>query len=95
MLRPRRAHEPEELLQGCASNYGWIDGAATLHLGYCSSRHVEIAIEIGLERAVKMLIADVSDVVRVLLKCGIVDQDVELAERLDSLGDRFLADLAV
>ena len=47
--------------------------------------HVEIAIEIGLDGAVEMLVGQLLEAVDVLLKGGVVDEDVELAELVDGL----------
>jgi hypothetical protein len=42
------------------------------------TRHIEVAIEVGLQRAVEVLIRQVKYVGCVLLKGGIADEDVEL-----------------
>ena len=53
---------------------------------------MEIAVEIGLDRAVEVLLAQVLERGDVLLEGGIVDEDVELAERGDRFCDGMLAE---
>ena len=58
-------------------------------------RHVEIAVKIGLDGPVEMLVGQLLEAVDVLLEGGVVDEDVELAEFLDGLLDRVLAEFGV
>ena len=58
-------------------------------------RHVEIAVKIGLDGPVEMLVGQLLEAVDVLLEGGVVDEDVELAELVDRLLDRVLAEFGV
>ena len=74
---------------------GVDDGRARLHVLDRRLRHVEIAIEIGLERGVEMLRRDVLEFGGVILERGVVDQHVQPAEPLHGAGDGGAAMLAV
>src|SRR5262249_46590334 len=52
---------------------------------------VKVAIEIGLERPVEVLVAELNDVVLVLLEGGVVDKNVQATETGQRLLDRALA----
>ena len=67
---------------------GVDDGAARLQVRQRRLGHVEVAVEVGLQRPVEMLEAEQVDLARVLLERGVVDQDVEPAQRLDGVLDR-------
>jgi hypothetical protein len=57
----------------------------------CGTRrlgHVKVPVEIGLHCAIEMLLRKVFKARDVFLEGGVVDQDVELAELLESLLDR-------
>ena len=43
---------------------------------------MEISVEVGLQRAIEMFLGEILELVDVLLKGGVVDEDVELAEFL-------------
>src|SRR5205814_3404093 len=60
------------------------DGAAIGHVRYRSLRHVKVTIEIGLQRLVEMFVRQFVERVDVFLKPGIVDEDVEAAELVQS-----------
>ena len=57
--------------------------------------HEEHPEDIGLEGALQLMLADVDDIGGGMLFAGIVDEDVELAEPLDHLGDRIVAKILV
>ena len=48
--------------------------------GTAALRHVKVAVEIGFQRAVEVLFGEVFELVHVLLKCRVVDENIELAE---------------
>jgi hypothetical protein len=54
--------------------------AAGLHMLHRRLGHVEIAVEVGLQGAVEVLLGQVLEVEHVLLEGGVVDQDVRAAE---------------
>jgi hypothetical protein len=58
------------------------DGASIRHVRYRSFRHVEVAVEVGLQRLVEMFVGQFVERVDVFLKPGVVDENVEAAERL-------------
>ncbi len=82
------AHDPGD-------RAGIDDRAAGLHVRHRLLRHVEIAVEIGLHRAVELLLGEVLEARDVLLERRVVDQDVELAEFLDGAPDHIGADPAL
>jgi hypothetical protein len=49
--------------------------------------HEEHRVDVGLEGALKLLLADVEDVLVGVLLAGVVDEDVEPAELVHRLGD--------
>lgn len=55
----------------------------------CSLGHVIIAVEIGLHCFVEMLFGQIFEAVDMKLKRGVVDENMELTELVDSLSDRF------
>jgi hypothetical protein len=55
-------------------------------------RHVEVAVDVGAEGEVEPLVGDLLERGGVLLVGGVVDEHVELAERLHRLGDRPVAE---
>src|SRR4051812_23500367 len=61
------------------------DRAAGLHMGHRRLRHMEIAVQVRFHGAVEMFFGQVLKLRHMLLKGGIVDQDVELTELLDGL----------
>jgi hypothetical protein len=52
-------------------------------------------VDVGFHRRVEILIGDVSDVGLRLLTCGVVDQDVEAAERGHRILDELFAEILV
>lgn len=56
---------------------------------------MEIAVDVGLEGPVPLFLGQVFDAGLVLLKGGIVDQDVELSERFDGPFDQFAAEVRI
>src|SRR5262249_7742488 len=65
--------------------------AALRQVRYRGAREVKVAIEIGLERAVEVLVAQLLNVVLVLLEGGGVDENVPTAEPSPRFFDRALA----
>ena len=57
--------------------------------------HEEHPEDVGLERALQLLLGDVADVLVGMLLAGIVDEDVEPAELVDRPPDRVLAEFLV
>src|SRR5215469_3885601 len=64
---------------------GHHDRAAFLHHRHRGLRHMEVAVQVCLDGSIEVLFREVFEFVDVLLKCGIVDQDVEPTERLKRL----------
>jgi hypothetical protein len=58
-------------------------------------RQEEHSKDIGLERAAKLVLIDVGQILVVMLLAGVVDDDVELAELINGLSNRILAELLV
>ena len=56
---------------------------------------MEIAVDVGLDRAVEVLVGQVFDAFGVFLERGIVDEDIELSEFFDGARDRFAAELRI
>src|SRR5882724_10958956 len=63
------------------------DGAPRLHIRDGCLRHVEIAEDVGAESFFELLFGKLFDGFLVLLKRGIVDEDVELSEFVQRLLD--------
>jgi len=57
--------------------------------------HVEVAIEIGFDRAVEMLLGQLFETVDVLLERGVVHEDVELAQFVDGPLDGVFAEFRI
>src|SRR5215210_1258150 len=57
--------------------------------------HVEVSVNICLERSVPLFFRNVVKTFLVLLKGGVVDQDVELSKLLYRLRDKLLADFRI
>src|SRR5215217_7063928 len=58
-------------------------------------RHVEVAIDVCLERPVPLFFRYVLETFLVLLKCSVVNQDVELAKLVDCLLHKLFANLRI
>ena len=71
------------------------DGAAMGHVRHRSFRHVKVAVEVGLQRLVEMLVRQFVERVDMLLKRSVVDEDVEAAEPLQGLLNGARAELRI
>jgi hypothetical protein len=56
---------------------------------------VEVSVEIGLDRAVEMLIGQLLEAVDMLLEGSVVDENIELAELVDGPLYGFLAEFRI
>ena len=59
------------------------------------ARHVEVAADVGLQGLLQVRFGEVLQRLGVLLECGVVDEDVEAAERIDRLSHGALAECGV
>src|SRR5205814_9418315 len=71
------------------------DCAAGLHVRNGGLGHVEVSKDIGAKGALPLLFGEVFDALLMLLECGVIDQDIELAKLPDGLLDRLAAELRV
>jgi hypothetical protein len=59
------------------------DRAPGLHVANGRARHVEIAEDVRAERAIELLVREILDAFLMLLKCGIVHENVQSSELVD------------